>query len=347
MSRPTTSGYQAEGQYLFRQDRLQPHGRRRLQRFRSDRASAFDGGGRTPSPISIWRSEGSRHASARLRLCQPQLPGSGDLDGRPQLRPLRAGGDRRREGQSQARRAVVGHRRSPPARRLFQIVKPPLADNRTLEPTQVAGFNQLFDDANGTKRCATASGSTDRLTDNLFVGAEATWRDLDVPRHRRRRRRARTFNHDEQTHRAYAYWTPIPEVALSAEVVYDRFEAEQSPLTIEDAVPGGGRDLQRPRRRALLPSERVVRGLQRDLRRPGRRPSAGRLVPDGRRRQLLPPGCRGRLPLPEPARHRQPCSSATSSTRTSSIRTTASASPRTGRPSGPTFRTARSSRESP
>ena len=33
----------------------------------------------------------------------------------------------------------------------FENVKSALAANQTLEPTQVAGFNQLFDDINGTR----------------------------------------------------------------------------------------------------------------------------------------------------------------------------------------------------
>ena len=33
----------------------------------------------------------------------------------------------------------------------FKVVKPLLVNNRTLEPTQVAGFNQFFDDINGTE----------------------------------------------------------------------------------------------------------------------------------------------------------------------------------------------------
>jgi hypothetical protein len=33
-------------------------------------------------------------------------------------------------------------------------------------------------------------------------------------------------NADEQTHRTYVHWLPIPELAFSAEFVYDRFSAE-------------------------------------------------------------------------------------------------------------------------
>ena len=60
--------------------------------------------------------------------------------------------------------------------------------------------------------------------DDLSVGAEATWRDLDVPFFEDDD--AVFEDQDEQYHRFYVYWTPLSEVALSAEFVYDRLEAE-------------------------------------------------------------------------------------------------------------------------
>ena len=96
----------------------------------------------------------------------------------------------------------------------FQVVKPALADNRTLEPTQVAGFNQLFDEANGTKSRRYGLGLDWRVMDGLFVGAEATWRDLEFAAISFAEEEAHYFDHDEQTHRAYVFWTPLPEVAL-------------------------------------------------------------------------------------------------------------------------------------
>ena len=42
----------------------------------------------------------------------------------------------------------------------------------------------------------------------------------------------RHFDGDEQTHRTYVHWLPLPEVALSAEFVYDRFETPSSGLTL-------------------------------------------------------------------------------------------------------------------
>ncbi|MGE3740564.1 MAG: tetratricopeptide repeat protein [Geminicoccaceae bacterium] len=120
----------------------------------------------------------------------------------------------------------------------FQVVKAPLSTNRTLEPTQVAGFNQFFDDDAGVVSQRLGIGSDWQLTDNLFLGAEATWRfldvqyfaggDLDDGEH---------TNWREQTHRLYAYWAPVDRWALTAEFVYDRFSAENSELTDFTTVP--------------------------------------------------------------------------------------------------------------
>jgi tetratricopeptide (TPR) repeat protein len=119
----------------------------------------------------------------------------------------------------------------------FKVVKPALSDNRTLEPTEIAGFNQLFDDSNGTKSTRYGVGVDWHATETLALGGEATWRYIDFAAIDVSEDEANFFNHQEQTHRVYAYWTPIPEVALSAEFVYDKFKAEESPITIEGQIP--------------------------------------------------------------------------------------------------------------
>ena len=50
----------------------------------------------------------------------------------------------------------------------FQVVKAALSTNRTIEPTQVAGFNQFFDDDAGTVSRRYGVGSDWKLADNLF-----------------------------------------------------------------------------------------------------------------------------------------------------------------------------------
>ena len=110
----------------------------------------------------------------------------------------------------------------------FRYVKPALAANRTIEPTQVAGFDQIFDDANGTEAWRYAIGSDWTIGPGLFAGAEASWRDLSVPVEVNND--FQETNWDEQTHRLYLYWAPLPRWAFTADLVYDRFESEDSIL---------------------------------------------------------------------------------------------------------------------
>jgi len=119
----------------------------------------------------------------------------------------------------------------------FRTVKPLLANNQSLEPTQVAGFNQLFDDTNASAAWRVGAGFDLKITERLLVGAEGTWREIDFPSLDTDAGVAIFTDHQEQTHRAYAYFAPLDEVVMSAEFVYDRFEAERSFLTIEDVFP--------------------------------------------------------------------------------------------------------------
>jgi outer membrane receptor protein involved in Fe transport len=63
----------------------------------------------------------------------------------------------------------------------FQTVKRALSLEQTIEPTQVAGFNQFFDDANGTISKVAGAGLDVHLTRRLTVGAELTHRDIKFP----------------------------------------------------------------------------------------------------------------------------------------------------------------------
>ena len=117
----------------------------------------------------------------------------------------------------------------------FESVKGAQATDRTIEPTTVAGFNQLFDDAIGTVSKRMAFGVDYAATDWLFVGAEASFRKMEVPFLNRNTITNTSFSdsadHKEQRHRAYIYALPHPRVPVSLSVVYDRFEAETNLLT--------------------------------------------------------------------------------------------------------------------
>ena len=118
----------------------------------------------------------------------------------------------------------------------FKTLKPPVVNNRTIEPTQIAGFNQFFDDINATKSTRYGAGLDWSLNQALTLGGEMTWRDLDEP----------VFvedegthfeDRDEQLHRAYLYWAPAPSWAVSAAIEYDRYKADLSAATADGNVP--------------------------------------------------------------------------------------------------------------
>ena len=109
----------------------------------------------------------------------------------------------------------------------FRAVKRTLITDQTLEPTQVAGFNQFFDDLNGTKAWLYGGAIDQRFTKDLFAGVQVSKREgefkvidiLSDPNNPG----TTTLNDDELVTRTYVFWTPHPWVALRAEYVFERF----------------------------------------------------------------------------------------------------------------------------
>ena len=52
----------------------------------------------------------------------------------------------------------------------FRVLKRTLITDQTLEPTQVAGFNQFFDDLNGTEAWRYGGAIDQKFTDTIFGG---------------------------------------------------------------------------------------------------------------------------------------------------------------------------------
>ncbi|MDX1488614.1 MAG: TonB-dependent receptor, partial [Acidiferrobacterales bacterium] len=117
-----------------------------------------------------------------------------------------------------------------------KVVKPVLASNRLLEPTQVAGFNQFFDDGNATRSARFGVGADWRVLPDLYAGAEVTRREVEHRNIDLTVNRAVFENRDEYTHSAYVYWTPTERIAVSARAIYDRFNASVPSLTIPAKV---------------------------------------------------------------------------------------------------------------
>ena len=118
----------------------------------------------------------------------------------------------------------------------FSGLKRTLITDQTIEPTQVAGFNQFFDDFEGTTFWRYGAGIDQVFSADLFGGAEYAWRDLEFTNVLVDETGTvlREIDWKERTGRAYLYWTPHPWVALSAEYFYEWLDRET--IATEDGI---------------------------------------------------------------------------------------------------------------
>jgi len=103
----------------------------------------------------------------------------------------------------------------------FRVFKRTLITNQTLEPTQVAGFNQFFDDVNGTKAWRYGVALDQKFSSHIFGGVEVSKRDLNVPAFDLFGALTRV-GWKERLARTYLFWTPHPWLALRAEYEFER-----------------------------------------------------------------------------------------------------------------------------
>ena len=109
----------------------------------------------------------------------------------------------------------------------FRAMKRTMISYQTIEPTQVAGFNQFFDEPAGTDYWRYGIGLDQKILSNLFAGAEGSKRDLTVPWSVSTGTGAYEHSEtswEEQLARVYLYWALHPMFALTAEYRYERFK---------------------------------------------------------------------------------------------------------------------------
>ncbi len=110
---------------------------------------------------------------------------------------------------------------------VFRTLKRPFVADQTLEPTQVAGFNQFYDDLDGMRAWVYGAAVDFKLSADLFAGAEVARRDLVTPPFFNFVTMAlETADWREWTGRAYLYWTPTTRVALGADYLEERFSRD-------------------------------------------------------------------------------------------------------------------------
>ena len=105
----------------------------------------------------------------------------------------------------------------------FRTLRPELIDNQTIMPTEVAGFNQIYDDFLGTEANRYAMGIDHRFTSKLNGGLEISRRNItkvsdsfslpDEEQH-------------ELSHKAYLYWSVGRNIGLGSEYSYEKFERD-------------------------------------------------------------------------------------------------------------------------
>jgi Tfp pilus assembly protein PilF len=119
---------------------------------------------------------------------------------------------------------------------VFRTFTRTLVTQQTLEPTQVAGFNQFFDDLEATDAWVYGGAVEQKFPKDIYFGAEFSYRDMDVP-FIDFDLSTKIANWEEYLGRAYLYWTPHEWLALKAEYQYEKLERD-------DKFPDGIKDLE-------------------------------------------------------------------------------------------------------
>jgi tetratricopeptide (TPR) repeat protein len=105
-------------------------------------------------------------------------------------------------------------------------IKAPLAANQTIEPTQVAGFNQIFDDTNGTRSSRIGIGLDAHYQKKFFGGFEISSRDLIAPIFSNSSNDVKFEDRKENLYRAYFYGLLHKNWVAKSEVLFEQFSRD-------------------------------------------------------------------------------------------------------------------------
>jgi hypothetical protein len=105
----------------------------------------------------------------------------------------------------------------------FRALKRGIIQKQTLEPTQIAGFNQFYDDLDGTLSGRIGLGIDHKFSSSMFTGAEFSRRHLELPFQDigSDYNKFIKVNWYENNARAYFNWTPNDFIALGANYSYE------------------------------------------------------------------------------------------------------------------------------
>ena len=115
----------------------------------------------------------------------------------------------------------------------FRVLRRNLVADQTIEPTQVAGFNQFYDDTNGVLSNERGIGIDQTIYENLFVGLEHIRRELRYPALLNTGLIKEKW--EENQYRGYLYYALMNALAFKAEYLCEYFDRD--PLTPASFTP--------------------------------------------------------------------------------------------------------------
>ncbi|MBI3563421.1 MAG: FecR domain-containing protein [Gammaproteobacteria bacterium] len=108
----------------------------------------------------------------------------------------------------------------------LKTLKRPLFTNQTLEPTQVAGFNQFFDDVDATEATLSGIAFEHSFTPQAHAGIESSLRSLRVPTLITTTNTVAYNDRDELNQHAYLYWTINNNYVFTSDYFYEKFTGQ-------------------------------------------------------------------------------------------------------------------------
>lgn len=112
----------------------------------------------------------------------------------------------------------------------FRTVGRTFIGDQTLEPTNIAGFNQFYTDFEATDAYRYGLGLDQKLLTTLFTGAEFAQSDLEVPFTNLNTLTVENADWKETIGRGYLYWIPMNWMSLRGEYIYEYLNRGPSPM---------------------------------------------------------------------------------------------------------------------
>ncbi len=108
----------------------------------------------------------------------------------------------------------------------FKVIERTLISGQTIEPTQIAGFNQFFYDSGGTESERYGLAVDRKLRTNIAAGGELSFRDLHVPTFDAATGALIDSDRDDREVRAYLHSTPARWIALTTQYQWDKLSRD-------------------------------------------------------------------------------------------------------------------------